>query len=182
MRNTSWRVALCGVTAALMLAVMLLGTMFPFCTYICPGLAGLMSIPVVWELGGSAGGLLYVAVSVLSMVMAPDKESALLFVLILGWYPILRPRMQHIRNKALCTVLKLLFFNVAIALLFVLLRFVFLMPDYQPDSPESLTGIVLAAFLLLGNITFLGYDLLLSRFTDFYIFRLRPKIFPKQHQ
>lgn len=38
MRNRlSFRVAFCGVLAALMIAVMLLGTMIPTTTYICPG-------------------------------------------------------------------------------------------------------------------------------------------------
>ena len=41
MRNRlSFRVAFCGVLAALMIAVMLLGTMIPTTTYICPALRG----------------------------------------------------------------------------------------------------------------------------------------------
>ena len=48
MRNRlSFRVAFCGVLAALMIAVMLLGTMIPTTTYICPALAGVLLLPVV---------------------------------------------------------------------------------------------------------------------------------------
>ena len=32
--------------------------------------------------------------------------------------------------------------------------------------------------LLLGNVTFLLYDLMLARMTDLYVYRLRPKLFP----
>ena len=47
MRNRlSFRVAFCGVLAALMIAVMLLGTMIPTTTYICPALAGVLLLPV----------------------------------------------------------------------------------------------------------------------------------------
>ena len=32
--------------------------------------------------------------------------------------------------------------------------------------------------LLLGNVTFLLYDVLLGRIGDLYVYRLRPKLFP----
>ena len=58
MRNRlSFRVAFCGVLAALMIAVMLLGTMIPTTTYICPALAGVLLLPVVWEFGFRTGAL-----------------------------------------------------------------------------------------------------------------------------
>ena len=37
---------------------------------------------------------------------------------------------------------------------------------------------ILAGMLLLGNLTFLLYDVLLGRIGDLYVYRLRPKIFP----
>ena len=71
MRNRlSFRVAFCGVLAALMIAVMLLGTMIPTTTYICPALAGVLLLPVVWEFGFRTGALLYLAVA-LRVVLRP---------------------------------------------------------------------------------------------------------------
>ena len=63
-----FRVAFCGVMAGLMAAVMLLGTLIPLSTYICPMLAGALAIPVVWELGAGSGWLLYAAVSALKYI------------------------------------------------------------------------------------------------------------------
>ena len=37
---------------------------------------------------------------------------------------------------------------------------------------------ILAGMLLLGNVTFLLYDVLLGRIGDLYVYRLRPKLFP----
>lgn len=92
MRNRlSFRVAFCGVLAALMIAVMLLGTMIPTTTYICPALAGVLLLPVVWEFGFRTGALLYLAVALLSLILSPNKEAALFFVLLFGWYPLLVP-------------------------------------------------------------------------------------------
>lgn len=109
MRNRlSFRVAFCGVLAALMIAVMLLGTMIPTTTYICPALAGVLLLPVVWEFGFRTGALLYLAVALLSLILSPNKEAALFFVLLFGWYPLLRPKLQHLRRKPWRIILKLL--------------------------------------------------------------------------
>ena len=78
MRNRpSFRVAFCGVLAALMIVIMLLGTMIPATEYLCPAVAGVLIIPVVWEFGGKTGALLYLAVALLSLILSPNKEAAL---------------------------------------------------------------------------------------------------------
>ena len=178
MRNRlSFRVAFCGVLAALMIAVMLLGTMIPTTTYICPALAGVLLLPVVWEFGFRTGALLYLAVALLSLILSPNKEAALFFVLLFGWYPLLRPKLQHLRRKPWRIILELLLFNLALAVIFALLLFVFVMPDLQAEA-QTWTGLVLAGMLLLGNVTFLLYDVLLGRIGDLYVYRLRPKLFP----
>lgn len=174
----SFRVSFCGVLAALMVAIMLLGTMIPTTTYICPALAGVLLIPVVWEFGFRTGGVLYLAVSLLSLFLAPDKEAGLFFVLLFGWYPLLRPKLQHIRRRVPRVVLKLVLFNLSLVVIFALLLFVLVMPDLQTEA-QTWTGLLLAGMLLLGNVAFLLYDLLLARVSDLYVCRLRPKLFPR---
>ncbi|MFR6378847.1 MAG: hypothetical protein ACLUNZ_02485 [Evtepia sp.] len=92
----SFRVAFCGILAALMTVIMLAGPLIPTMTYVAPAAAGVFLIPVVWEFGGKAGGLLYAAVALLAFFLAPDKEAALCFVLLFSWYPVARPKLQHI--------------------------------------------------------------------------------------
>ena len=72
-----FRVAFCGVMAGLMAAVMLLGTLIPLSTYICPMIAGALAIPVVWELGAGSGWLLYAAnpVSILEVPVLERGDS-----------------------------------------------------------------------------------------------------------
>lgn len=175
-KQTSRRVALCGVLAAMMIVVMLLGTIIPLSTYACPALAGVISIPVIWEFGAPTGGLLYAAVSILSLLLTPDKEAALLFALLLGWYPILRPKLQHLRQRPLRIILKLVIFNLAICLVYALLLFVFTSPDLQAEA-AGYTLPLLMGTLVLGNVTFFVYDLLLARVSNLYVYRLRPKLF-----
>lgn len=176
----SFRVAFCGVMAGLMIALMLLGTLIPLSTYIAPMLAGALAVPVVWELGAGSGWLLYAAVSVLSLFLAPDKEAALLYVLLLGWYPVLRPRLQHIARRPLRVAVKLALFNLALCAVYALLFFVLVSPDLQAEAAEW-TVPLLAGMLALGNVTFLVYDLLLARLTDRYVTRLRPRLFFHPH-
>lgn len=177
MRNqASRKMALCGITAALMMVVMMLGSILPLSTYSTPMLAGALLIPILWEMGPKMGGLVYLAVSILSILMAPDKEAVFLFVFLLGWYPIARPKLQHLRNKPIRWVIKMVLFNLAGALTYVFLLFVLTMPDLQAEFADW-TVLFLAGFLLLGNVTFVLYDILLDRLGDFYVVRLRPKLF-----
>lgn len=176
----SIRVAFGGMAAALMLVTMLLGTLVPMSTYVCPALAGAIAVPVVWELGERTGWMLYAVVSALSLLLAPDKEAALLYILLLGWYPVLRPRVQHIRKKPLRAILKFIIFNAAIFAVYALLLFVFVSPDQQAEAADW-TGWLLMGMLALGNVTFFIYDLVLARLPDFYVTKLRPKLFSRTH-
>lgn len=181
MRNrTSFRVALCGVLAALMTAVMLLGTLIPGTTYLCPALAGAFLLPVLWELGVRAGGLVFLAVSLLSLFLAPDKQAALFFVLLFGWYPLLRPSLQRLRQKVIRWVVKFLLFNLALVAIALVTVFVLGLPLFGPEEQGG-TTLVLLGTLVLGNVAFVLYDILLGRLGDLYVMRLRPKLFPKGH-
>ena len=176
----AFRVAFCGVMVGAMAALMLVGTLIPLSTYIAPMLAGALAVPVVWELGAGSGWLLYAAVSLLSLFLAPDKEAALLYVLLLGWYPVLRPKLQHITRRPLRLAAKLVLFNAAICAVYALLLFVFVSPDLQTEA-ETWTGPLLAGMLVLGNGTFLLYDQVLARLTDRYVTKRRPKLFSHPH-
>ena len=176
-RSLSFRVALCGILGALMTALMLAGTLFPLATYLCPMAAGMLLIPIVWEYDDRTCGLLYLAVSLLSLFLAPDKEAAVLFLLFFGWYPILRPRIQHISRKAPRVILKAVLFNGAVCAAYALLLFVLVSPDLWAEA-ETATVPLLIGLLALGNVTFFFYDRCLLRMTDLYVIRLRGKLFP----
>ena len=44
-------------------------------------------------------------------------------------------------------------------------------------APAWATALLLVAFFVLGNISFLLYDVVLGRIADLYVRRLRPKLF-----
>ena len=78
-RSETRRLALCGVLAALALALMFLGGVLPFASIACPVLASLVLIPVYAETGKKWSAVWFLGVAVLAALLAPDKESAVLF-------------------------------------------------------------------------------------------------------
>ena len=151
-------IALGGVLAALAVVIMSMGTLIPVATYVCPMLSALILQLVLKTCGRRIAWGWYAAVSILSLLMAPDKEAAAVF-LALGYYPILKPGLDRRKGKWLW---KLLFFNTVILLTYWLLMHLF---GFDQLSAEfSQMGILLTTvMLLLGNVTFFLLDKLLEK-------------------
>ena len=94
MNNTNARtMALCGVFAALAVVIMSMGTLIPIATFVCPMLCMMILQIVLRFCGSRLAWTWYAAVALLSVLLAPDKESAAVF-LFLGYYPIVKPKMD----------------------------------------------------------------------------------------
>ena len=158
MRNEAKYMALGGVTAALAITVMSLGTLIPLATYVCPMLCMLLLQAVLGLCGSRTAWAWYGAVAILSALLCPDKEAAAVFVF-LGYYPIVKPRLDQSPFRWLY---KLLLFNAATALIYSLLIFVLGMDALGEEFRQA--GLVLGIVTLaLGNMTFLLLDRLLGR-------------------
>ena len=156
-RNKATPVALGGVMAALATVIMALGTMIPAATYVCPMLCMLILAVVYRTCGSSIAWAWYGAVAILSLLMAPDKEAATMF-LFLGYYPIVKPKLDKV---FLGLLWKLLLFNGAVLLMYFVLLNVFGMAQLMEEFREM--GIVLTLVtLLMGNVTFMILDKLLQ--------------------
>jgi len=154
--------------------LMMLGGVIPLATFCCPALAGLMLVPIFVECGEKLSWCAYAAIAALCLMLCPDKEAALLFVF-LGYYPILRWRLEQIRSGFLRVIARLGIFNLAVGLTYLLLIFVFQMDQVMREYREM--GVILtAACLVLGNITLLLYDRMLAVMTAFYVHKLRSKL------
>ncbi len=151
--------ALGGVMAALAIVIMCLGGMIPVATYVCPMLCMLLLQFVLKSCGSRTAWAWYGAVSLLSLLMGPDKEAAAVFIF-LGYYPILRPALEKTRLKWLW---KGLLFNIAILAMYWLLIHLMGMAAVGEEFREMGT-VMLAGLLLMGNLTFFLLDRVLGRF------------------
>ena len=154
-RGAAARMALCGVLAALAVALMFLGGTVPFASIACPVLASLVLIPVYCECGWKWGLLWYAAVAALAALLAPEKEAAVLFVFF-GYYPMLRKLIGRLR---------------AYGLMLYVFHLTAVMEDF-----EGMGKAMLAVLLVLANVTFVIYDVLIARLEIYYHVRLRPKL------
>lgn len=155
--TTSRRTAVAGVLAAGSLAVLWLACMVP------SGRIGLTgrgrSVPGGRGAGRRTGGGLSVlaASALLGLFLLPDKGVALLYLIFLGLYPVVKNNIEGLRRLPLEWLCKLACFNAALSLFWFALRALFL-----PDPPVWL-GERTWLLYLAGNLIFVLYDVGLSR-------------------
>ena len=170
----SRKMALTGMLCALAVVIMMLGGVIPLATFCCPALAGLMLIPVFVECGEKLSWCAYAAIAALSLILCPDKEAALLLAFI-GYYPILRWRLDQLRSGFVRVIAKLGVFNLAVAAMYALSILVLQMDQILREYQEM--GLALtAACLLVGKVTLLLYDRLIAIMTALYVKRLRGRL------
>ena len=153
-------VALGGILAATALVIMCLGGLIPLSTFICPCICIMILQMVVKFTIIRIGVAWYGALSILCVLLAPDKEAAATFVC-LGYYPLVKPLLEKWPFSILW---KLLLFNGAILLMYSALIHIFGMNYLQQEYTE-MGNVMLVVLLVLGNITFLLLDRLLTRFS-----------------
>ena len=93
----------------------------------------------------------------LGLFLLPDKGVALLYLIFLGLYPVVKNNIEGLRRLPLEWLCKLACFNAALSLFWFALRALFL-----PDPPVWL-GERTWLLYLAGNLIFVLYDVGLSR-------------------
>ena len=122
MRKTeSQKIALCGMLGALSVVLLLLGSALQIGTYAAPMLAAFLLIPVLEEYGTRYALTLYVCVAILAVLFVPETELALFYVLVMGYYPVLRVKLNGVKSTLLRWVLKFAVFNAGTVLVYLLL-------------------------------------------------------------
>ena len=171
-RSKSWAMAYCGMAAALSVAMMLMGAVFPIAMFIAPAVASFLIATVCVECGRTMALTAYGAVSLL---FVPDKEVALTFVFLLGYYPLAKPYFEKIRPALLRAVCKLLLCNGAVLAMYGLV--LLLMPAGSIAEELRTTALAVSLVTLaMGNVAFLLYDRALHNMLMLYHLVWQPKL------
>ena len=151
--------ALGGILAALAVVIMSLGGMIPIATYTIPMLCAILQFIVLRTCGKRIAWAWYGAVSILSLLLGPDKEAAAVFVF-LGYYPILKPRMDKMKLPWLW---KGLLFNASILTMYWLLIHLLGVGQIASEFAE-LGKWMTVVLLVMGNVIFFLLDKILDKF------------------
>ena len=156
-RGSAAAVALGGILAALAVVLMTLGGMIPVATYMIPVLCSILLNTVLKTCGKRMAWAWYGAVAVLGLLLGPDKEAVVVF-LVIGHYPIWKDLIDKLPVKWL---LKAMFFNLSIlGMYWVLIRLLGLHELTSDFDGVGTVGLIL--MLLMGNFIFFMLDKLLG--------------------
>ena len=154
-QRQSRRIALCGLLAALSVAILSLGSLIPFATFACPMLAMICLLPIVCDYATGTALLVYAASAVLGVLLCADKELALLYVF-LGWYPAFRPRLERLPRLPR-TGAKSGLFCLAVTAMYVLILHLFRLDAVVEEFAEY-SAPMLVGLLVMGCLVFLIFD------------------------
>ena len=168
-RNTS-KTALGGIVAALSVTLMFLTAVIPTLTYALPAAAGVLLIVMVIDVGKKWAFGVYAAVSILALLLLPDKEAAVMYVFFFGHYPILKAILEEKCRGVLLWVCKFLLFNVSVVAAYLVILYVFQIPF---EEMEKYGRFAVWGLLALGNVVFVVYDIALTRLVTVYMLKWR---------
>jgi len=138
---------------------MSLGGLIPVATYTIPMLCAILQYTVLRFCGSRIAWAWYGTVSILSLLLGPDKEAAAVFVF-LGYYPILKPRMDQMKLPWLW---KALLFNASVLAMYGLLIHLMGMGQIAAEFAE-LGKWMTVIMLILGNVIFFLLDKILDKY------------------
>lgn len=178
MKKLSFNIALGGIISALCILLMFLVGVLPFFVYAFPMLCSLLVCIVYYECGLKTSLVTYISVSVLSLILSPDKESVIIFAAFFGYYPIAKIYIDRLSSKLVRIILKLAIFNASVVAAYYALISIFGVVDMTEMSGDfgKYGAVVLLA---LGNFTLIVYDIAIKRLSNKYLSSWRKHLFKR---
>ena len=154
-------VAYSAMLIALSVVILYISSLLPTMKFALVAVAGLLPSAAVILLNIKSGLFVYIATAVLSFLLVPDKGNAITYALIFGHYPMVKSLIERIGNLLGEWLLKIVFFNILIAVYYFLFSAIF-----TSLMPANL-HVVWAAFAV-GNAAFIVYDIGFTRLVSVY--------------
>jgi len=114
--------------------------------------------------------LMFAAVSLLSLLLMPDRLMVIPYIIFFGHYGIGKFFIEtHIRDKIVRYIVKLLYYNVALILVYLIAQVV------SSQALDNLIAFNISLWLLipLAEIAFVLYDFLFTKVTGYYFNNMR---------
>jgi uncharacterized membrane protein len=160
------RVVVSAIFCALNVALMYIGSVTPL-DYTAIMIASVTTAFAVIEFGKYYPFLIFAVTSVLSVLLLPNKETAFIYLLFAGYYPMCKSVFERY-HYVVSWVLKVSLFNSSMLILITVSRYVL-----HIEATDFTFAVV---FFLLANLTFILYDIAFTRILSLYIVKIRAKL------
>lgn len=180
-KRGTYRISLGGMLTAVGVTIMMLGSVIPFAVFVSPLTAAVCVLYFCVEYDRKTALIIYTAMSLLSILVAPDKELACVFIFITGYYPVVKTLCEKLKSKLIELIIKLAVFNAAVFAMYYVITKIFIIASVK-DEFQEFTAALAAAAVLLANLSFLMYDILLTRLVILYVKKIRPKLSNQRHR
>lgn len=154
MKESSQRMARCAMTTALSVVVMLVLGLTGIGTYAGPLVASMLLVSIQREYGTPTTLTVWIATGLLALILVTDREEAVVYLTVFGWYPALRPWFQRLPGP-LSMAAKAAVFNAAAIGSYALMIPILGLTEEMSSPP------LLAFLLVMGNIMFVMVDVII---------------------
>lgn len=167
----SLKISLCAILTALSVILLLLGGISGTLDLASAALASLCVVIAVIEAGYGSAFLVYLAASIIGLLLLPAKTPVLFFAVFFGYYPIIKSLSERL-SMLLSYVVKLLSYSAAFAIT-AAASLIFM----TSGSTEISSPIVLYTVLYFAcAFVFVIYDIALTRLIRAYVHSLRKRL------
>lgn len=120
------------------------------------------------ECGTKFSLIQYLASALIGSLLVPFKSQIIIFIVFIGYYPIIKSYMEHIDKRWLELLVKILFFNAILIVAYFALKY-FLLTYIDLGTIFNLVFSHLIAVVIVAEIVFVLYDYMLSILASYYI-------------
>ncbi len=161
------RITLSGILLAFTVISVFLAATLPTSKLSLYALSSLFMAVIIIEFGTRAGWAFYLASAILSVLLVPWLE-VIPFIVFFGVYGLIKLYIERIPGRVIEYVLKLIYFNICLALGLFFLKEIIL-GGINLTAPVYIIAAVL-------ELVFLLYDYIYTLFIRFYGSRLKQKL------
>lgn len=166
--NSSKRISLGAMISVLSIILLYMTTILPTARIFLVSLASFLAAILIIEAGMRTAMISFISTSLLGLLLVPNKMLMIPYVTFLGYYGIVKSHIESLNNFGLEWVIKIVLFNLALMLNYILLIQILGISIVLPFS------IWLVAIMM--QVLFVIYDYVFSLFIAYYITRFKKYI------
>ena len=167
------RISLAAMLGAFTLLFLYIASVIPVGKFAMYFLSSVFVAALMVEYDTGLAFLMFVAVSLLSFLILPDRTRVFYYIIFFGHYGIGKHFIEKIKDKVIAFVVKLIYFNAAIALMYLIASAI-LLSDVDFKLP-------LWALVIIAQVVFIIYDYLYSFVTQYYYQHIRKWLIRTPH-